>query len=105
MDHAGLGPQPYADMRGKAQVRSACLSIDSRIQRFDISAGTATHGSLRPKSPFWTWQAKSQQLRDCQAQGSPIRGARNSLRERTAQKVPSSQLQTVWMSAVRPTTA
>jgi hypothetical protein len=56
--------------------RSGCASIDSRIQRFDRSAGTATRGSSRPNNSRCTWQAKSQQLRDCQAQGSPISGAR-----------------------------
>jgi len=37
-------------------------------------------GSSRPNSSRCTWQAKSQQLRDCQAQGSPTSGAKNSER-------------------------
>src|SRR6516164_2212567 len=101
MDHARLGLEPDADMRGKAQMRhqhqraiagrhqaarrawrlaarSGCRSIDSKTQRFDGSAGTATRGSSRPNSSRCTWQEKSQQLRDCQAQGSPISGARKA---------------------------
>jgi hypothetical protein len=48
-------------------------------QRFDGSAGTATPGSSRANSCAEHGRRKSQQLRDCQAQGCPMKEAEESM--------------------------
>src|SRR3569833_1063364 len=58
--------------------RSSWRAKSSSTQRREKPSGTERCGSSRPNNSRCTWQARSQQLRDCQAQGSPISGARNA---------------------------